>query len=62
MNAEEKRREEEKRDRNYDPVARWEHIQAAIAFAEANMPEHLQRNRPRRPKWNPTPASNPPFS
>jgi hypothetical protein len=53
MNADEKRREEEKRDRNYDPVARWRDIQAAITFAEANMPEHLRRNRPRRPKWQP---------
>jgi hypothetical protein len=53
MTSEEKQREEEKRDRCYDPVARWEHLQAAIAWAEANMPEHLRRNRPRQPKWQP---------
>jgi hypothetical protein len=47
MTPEEKRAEETKRERNYDPVERWKHIQAAITWAEANMPEHLRRNRPR---------------
>jgi hypothetical protein len=47
MTSEEKRREEQKRDRNYDPVERWKHLQQAIAWAEANLPEHLRRNRPR---------------
>jgi hypothetical protein len=46
----EKTREEAKRDHMYDPVLRWKHIQEAITWAEANMPEHLRRNRPRVPK------------
>jgi len=53
MTAEEKQREEEKRDRMYDPVLRWKHIQEAITWAEANMPPHLRRNRPRQPKQLP---------
>jgi hypothetical protein len=32
-------------------VQRWKHIQQTITWAEANMPRHLQRNRPRVPKW-----------
>jgi len=48
-----KRREEEKRDRMYDPALRWKHIQETITWAEANLPPHLRRNVPRRPKWNP---------
>ena len=51
MTAEEKQKEEAKRDRMYDPVERWKHIQEAITWAEANMPAHLRRNRPRQPKW-----------
>jgi hypothetical protein len=47
MTLEEKRAEEAKRERNYDPVERWKHIQAAISWAEANMPEAQRRNRPR---------------
>jgi hypothetical protein len=47
MNNEVKLREEAKRDRNYDPVQRWKDLQEAIAWAEANMPAHLRRNRPR---------------
>jgi len=43
----EEKRNEAKRDRNYDPVLRWKHIQETITWAEANMPEHLRRNRPR---------------
>jgi hypothetical protein len=43
----EKQTEEAKRDRNYDPVQRWKDIQEMITWAEANMPEHLRRNRPR---------------
>jgi hypothetical protein len=47
MNWDELKREEErKREANYDPVLRWEHIQETITWAEANMPPHLQRNRP----------------
>ena len=47
MTSEEKQREEARRDRMYDPVLRWKHLQQAITWAEANMPEHLRRNRPR---------------
>jgi len=47
MNPSEKAREEAKRDRMYDPVDRWKQIQAAIAWAEANMPLSQRRNRPR---------------
>jgi len=42
--------EERKRDAAYDPRQRWLHIQQAITWAEANMPTHLRRNRPRAPK------------
>ncbi len=44
-----KREEERKRDAAYAPVARWEHIQRTITWAEANLPPHLRRNRPRQP-------------
>ena len=47
MTSEEKQNEEAKRDRMYDPVQRWKHIQETITWAEANMPPHLRRNRPR---------------
>jgi hypothetical protein len=47
MTTDEKKREEAKRDRNYDPVLLWKHLQDFIAFAEANMAPHLRRNRPR---------------
>ena len=50
MTSDEKAREEAKRDRNYAPVERWKHIQAAIAWAEANLPEDQRRNRPRTHK------------
>jgi hypothetical protein len=43
-----KREEERKRDAAYDPVERWKHIQETITWAEANLPPHLRRNRPRR--------------
>ena len=47
MNWDELLREENrKRDANYDPVLRWQHIQETITWAEENMPPHLQRNRP----------------
>ena len=46
----EKAREEAKRDRMFDPVLRWKHIQETITWAEATMPQHLRRNRPRVPK------------
>jgi hypothetical protein len=42
-----KQREEEKRDRAFDPVERWRQIQATITWAEANLPPELHRNRPR---------------
>lgn len=42
--------EERKRDKMSDPVLRWKHIQDTITWAEANMPPHLRRNRPRQPK------------
>ena len=50
-----KSREEARRDRCYNPALRWKHIQETITWAEANLPPHLRRNRPRRPKWNPPP-------
>jgi len=43
-----KRQEEQKRDAAYDPVLRWQHIQQTITWAEAVLPPHLRRNRPRR--------------
>ncbi len=46
-----KQEEERKREAAYDPVQRWKHIQQTITWAEANLPRHLQRNRPRVPKW-----------
>lgn len=50
MNADElKEAEERKRDAAYEPAQRWQHIQQTITWAEANLPEHLRRNRPRRP-------------
>ena len=45
-----KRQEERKREAAYDPVMRWRHIQQTIAWAEANLPPHLRRNRPRTRK------------
>ena len=50
MDAEDKLKsaEERKRDAAYDPVARWRHIQQTITWAEANLPFHLRRNRPRQ--------------
>jgi hypothetical protein len=51
-----KKQEERKRDAAYDPVARWKHIQQTISWAEANLPPHLRRNRPRTPKVLPKPA------
>jgi hypothetical protein len=51
-----KAREEAKRDRAYDPALRWKHLQEMITWAEANMPPHLRRNRPRtHPGSRPTP-------
>jgi hypothetical protein len=52
----EKEREERKRDAAYDPVLRWQHIQDTITWAEANMPPHLRRNRPRWPKCQDAPS------
>jgi hypothetical protein len=45
-----KEQEERKREAAYDPVKRWQHIQQTITWAEANLPAHLRRNRPRTPK------------
>jgi hypothetical protein len=45
-----KEAEERKRDAAYDPIARWQHIQQTITWAEANTPPHLRRNRPRLSK------------
>lgn len=42
-----KEKEERKRNAVYDPLLRWQHIQQTITWAEANMPPHLRRNRPR---------------
>lgn len=41
-----KKAEEAKRERCYDPVLRWQHLQEAIAWAEANMPAEKRRNTP----------------
>jgi hypothetical protein len=49
-NQEDKAREEAKRERMYDPVLRWKHIQETITWAEANMAPEFRRNRPRLPK------------
>ena len=45
-----KKREERKREAAYDPATRWQHIQQTINWAEANLPPHLRRNRPRMAK------------
>ncbi|MBI4324778.1 MAG: hypothetical protein HY674_05885 [Chloroflexi bacterium] len=42
-----KQREERKRERAYDPAERWRQMQRMIGWAEANLPPHLRRNRPR---------------
>jgi hypothetical protein len=42
-----KAEEERKRAAAYDPAQRWQHIQQTITWAEANLPPHLRRNRPR---------------
>jgi hypothetical protein len=51
-----KKREERKREAAYDPAARWQHIQQTINWAEANLPPHLRRNRPRTAKVLPKTA------
>lgn len=45
-----KRREEEKRERAWDPAERWRLIQETITWAEAQLPPEQRRNRPRVPK------------
>ncbi len=45
-----KKQEERKREAASDPAARWQQIQQTITWAEANLPPHLRRNRPRTPK------------
>jgi hypothetical protein len=58
MSPETKSQEELKRDRAYDPVQRWRHIQQTIAWAEANLPPEKRRNRPRqRPQPKAAPES-----
>ena len=53
-----KQQEEAKRDRVYDPVQRWRQIQETITWAEANLPPHRRRNRPRtRPDADRSPAA-----
>ncbi len=42
-----KANEERKRDAAYTPAERWRLIQETISWAEANLPPHLRRNRPR---------------
>ena len=42
-----KKKEEKKRDAAFHPVQRWLAIQETIAWAEANLPTQLKRNRPR---------------
>jgi hypothetical protein len=51
-----KKAEEAKRDAAYDPVLRWKHLQETITWAEANLPPHLRRNRPRTRPSEPVPA------
>ena len=52
-----KKHEERKRDAAYDPATRWQQIQQTITWAEANLPPHLRRNRPRKPKVLPPTTS-----
>ena len=51
--------EEQKRDAAYDPVQRWLHLQQTITWAEANLPPHLRRNRPRTPRSLTEPPATP---
>ena len=51
MTFEEKQREEAKRDAQYDAVTRWRMFQKAVTEAEALLPPHLRRNRPRWHPW-----------
>jgi hypothetical protein len=46
-----KAEEERKRDAAYDPALRWRHLQETITWAEAQLPPHQRRNRPRQPAW-----------
>ncbi|MGZ8938750.1 MAG: hypothetical protein ACXW32_06005 [Limisphaerales bacterium] len=41
-----KETEEAKRARHYDPLLQWQHLQEAIAWAEANLPVEMRRNTP----------------
>lgn len=43
--------EERKRDAAYPTALRWRHLQETITWAEAQLPLHKRRNRPRRPVW-----------
>jgi hypothetical protein len=50
-------REEAKRQRMMDPTQRWKQIEEMLTWAEAQLPPHLQRNRPRVPSASGLPAS-----
>lgn len=41
-----KEMEEAKRERHYNPVLRWRHLQEAITWAEANLPPEKRNNTP----------------
>jgi hypothetical protein len=45
-----KKEEELKRERMYDPVLKWKHLQETIAWAEANLPPEKRRNTPQGAK------------
>lgn len=45
--AELKAREEAKRDRMQAATQNWKQMEETLAWAEAQLPPHLQRNRPR---------------
>ena len=50
MNASEKKAEEMKRERAFDPVQQWKAIQDMITWVESNVPYDQRRNRPRTRK------------
>jgi hypothetical protein len=55
-----KKLEERKREAAYDAAARWQQLQQTITWAEANLPPHLRRNRPRTQKALPKAAGTRP--
>jgi hypothetical protein len=59
-NAELKAREEAKRDRVQSSTLNWKQIEEVLTWAEAQLPPHLQRNRPRtHPGSRPTDPQGP---